>query len=345
MQVHSMQTDSPLKSAESEPRTAPSPSGLADSIELVNGGADHVIHLRPRTDLFENGALLSMESRALSYLRSGLPIHLRGPAGTGKTTLAIQIAARLGRPTILITGDGWFTAQNLIGRETGTKSKQVVDHYIHSVKKVQTEVSAVWSDDALTRAVSQGFTLVYDEFTRSPPQANNPLLAAFEERMLIVPGGARRERVVHAHPNFRAILTSNPDDYAGVTIPQDALIDRMITFDLENHDRDTEIGIVANRSGLELARASRVVDLIRALRGSPFLKQSPSMRSAIMIARITVAEDLTVGAHDPRFLQLCLDVLESKTSGVDQKVRGGFRTHLVDLVRSTCGAGLTESAA
>jgi gas vesicle protein GvpN len=341
-----MQAQIPSKQSNASQQTgAAGQGGLADSIELVNGGADHVIQLRPRTDLFENDVLLSMESRALTYLRSGLPIHLRGPAGTGKTTLAIQIAARLDRPTILITGDGWFTAQNLIGRETGTKSKQVVDHYIHSVKKVQTEVTAVWSDDALTRAVSQGYTLVYDEFTRSPPQANNPLLAAFEERMLIVPGGSRRERVVHAHPSFRAILTSNPDDYAGVTAPQDALIDRMITFDLENHDRATEIGIVSNRSGLDDVRASRVVDLIRALRGSPFLKQSPSMRSAIMIARITVSEDLTVGAQDPRFLQLCLDVLESKTSGIDPKIRSGFRTHLIDLVRSICAPRSAESAA
>lgn len=341
-----MQAQSPLKQPDATPRQGPAGhSSLAESIELVNGGADHVIKLRPRTDLFENGVLQSMESRALTYLRSGLPIHLRGPAGTGKTTLAIQIAARLDRPTILITGDGWFTAQNLIGRETGTKSKQVVDNYVHSVKKVQTEVSAVWSDDALTRAVSEGYTLVYDEFTRSPPQANNPLLAAFEERMLIVPGGARRERVVQAHPSFRAILTSNPEDYAGVAAPQDALIDRMITFDLDNHDRDTEVGIVSNRSRLDTARASRVVDLIRALRGSPFLKQSPSMRAAIMIARITVAEDLTVGAQDPRFLQLCLDVLESKTSGIDPKIRNGFRTHLVDLVRSICAPLSADNAA
>jgi len=341
-----MQADIAIHQPEASQQHRPvNHSGLADSLDLVGDAGDHVVHLRPRTDLFENGVLQSIESRALSYLRSGLPIHLRGPAGTGKTTLAIQIAARLDRPTILITGDGWFTAQNLIGRETGTRSKQVVDRYIHSVKKIETETSAVWSDDALTRAVSEGYTLVYDEFTRSPPQANNPLLAAFEERMLIVPGGSRRERMVRAHPSFRAILTSNPDDYAGVSAPQDALIDRMVTFDLECHDRGTEIGIVGNRSGLDEMRASRIVDLIRAMRGSPYLKQSPSMRSAIMIARITVAEDLMVGAHDPRFLQLCLDVLESKTSGVDPKVRAGFRQHLVELVRAHCGTGAQETAA
>jgi len=28
--------------------------------------------------------------RALRYLKSGFPIHLRGPAGTGKTTLAMH---------------------------------------------------------------------------------------------------------------------------------------------------------------------------------------------------------------------------------------------------------------
>src|SRR4029453_6759569 len=125
--------------------------------------------------------------------------------------------------------------------EVGTKSKQVVDRYVHSVRKVETETSAVWSDEVLTQAFIEGYTLVYDEFTRSPPQANNPLLAAFEERILILPGAARKERYVRAHPEFRAILTSNPGDYAGVAAPQDALIDRMITLDLDDLSRDTEI--------------------------------------------------------------------------------------------------------
>ena len=335
-----MQADIAIHQPEASQQHRPvNHSGLADSLDLVGDAGDHVVHLRPRTDLFENGVLQSIESRALSYLRSGLPIHLRGPAGTGKTTLAIQIAARLDRPTILITGDGWFTAQNLIGRETGTRSKQVVDRYIHSVKKIETETSAVWSDDALTRAVSEGYTLVYDEFTRSPPQANNPLLSVFEERILIFSAGTRKERLVRAHPEFRAILTSNPEDYVGVSRPQDALLDRVITFNLDDHERETEIGIVANRSGLSPAATAGIVDLVRAVRHWPKVQQPPSMRSAIMIARIVARESLQPSADDPRFIRLCLDVLAAKVKTTQRDDRDQFSAMLLRLMRNPHSAG------
>ena len=77
----------------------------------------------------------------------------------------------------------------------------MVDRYVRSVHKVETETSAMWSDAVLTRAVVEGLTFVYDEFTRSPPQANNPLLSVVEERILIFPTGTRKERWVRAHPD------------------------------------------------------------------------------------------------------------------------------------------------
>jgi gas vesicle protein GvpN len=317
-----------------EEAAPPAPS-LSDFISPRPALGKDVVSLEPRTDLFENEQLLTLEARALSYLRAGIPVHLRGPAGTGKTTTAMQIAAKVGRPAVLLTGDSQLTAANLIGREVGTKSKQVVDRYVHSVKKVETETSAVWSDEVLTQAFIEGYTLVYDEFTRSPPQANNPLLAAFEERILILPGGARKERYVRAHPEFRAILTSNPGDYAGVAAPQDALIDRMITLDLDDLSRDTEIGIVAKRSGLDPISCVPIVDLLCALRQSPQIEQRPSLRGAIMIARIIAAEGITPGAADPRYLQLCFDVLESKAPKGGRSSRQQFAKQLAALVRGT----------
>src|SRR3972149_4817386 len=43
--------------------------------------------------------------RALAYLGAGYPINLAGLAGTGKTTLALHLAAQLGRPVTLLHGD------------------------------------------------------------------------------------------------------------------------------------------------------------------------------------------------------------------------------------------------
>ena len=321
-----------------EPGSA-GPRSAIDQISLRPESGKEAWTLIPRTDLFENPQLTSIGDRALRYLNAGIPIHLRGPAGTGKTTIAMQLAARIGRPAVLLTGDDSLTPAHLVGREIGMKSKQVVDRYVHSVRKVETETTSMWSDAVLTQAVVEGLTFVYDEFTRSPPQANNPLLSVLEERILIFPAGSRKERLVRAHPEFRAILTSNPEEYAGVSRPQDALLDRVITFDLDDYDRETEIGIVSNRSGLEHAATARIVDLVRAIRRWPKVQYPPSMRGAIMIARIVARESIPPTADDPRFIRLCLDVLAAKAKAIHRDDREKFAAMLLWLIHDYCPAG------
>ncbi|HYN79690.1 MAG TPA: hypothetical protein VES73_18060, partial [Lamprocystis sp. (in: g-proteobacteria)] len=44
----------------------------------------------------------ALAGRASAYLEAGFPVHLAGPAGTGKTTLAFHAAAKRGRPVKLI---------------------------------------------------------------------------------------------------------------------------------------------------------------------------------------------------------------------------------------------------
>jgi len=55
---------------------------------------------------------------------------------------------------------------------------------------------------------------------------------------------------LEVHPDFRAIFTSNPEEYAGVHKTQDALMDRLITLNLGNFDRETEIQIAMAKSGV-----------------------------------------------------------------------------------------------
>ncbi len=46
------------------------------------------------TDFVVTPAVSNITERALQYLKIGYPVHLAGPAGTGKTTLAFHIAAQ-----------------------------------------------------------------------------------------------------------------------------------------------------------------------------------------------------------------------------------------------------------
>jgi gas vesicle protein GvpN len=274
--------------------------------------------LQARSDFVETSIIKEFKERAMAYLMAGFPIHFRGPAGTGKTTLALHVAASLMRPVMLIVGDEEYSTSDLIGGKNGYRYRKVVDQFIHTVLKYEEDATQQWVDNRLTTACREGFTLVYDEFTRSRPEANNVLLAVVEERLLVLPTMNRKDGYLKVHPEFRAIFTSNPQEYAGVHEAQDALSDRLVTMDLEYYDRETEISITTARSSLAIEDVAHIVDLVRDYRASGEYDQVPTMRSCIMIARVVAQQHLHPSANDPRFVRVCLDVLESKTAYTSQ---------------------------
>lgn len=295
---------------------------------------DPLPHLVQRASEQAAGALAGIEARALGYLQATFPLHLRGPAGSGKTTLALRLAAQLKRPVMLLVGDASFDTRHLVGSEGGTRTRRVVDRYISSVMKVESETESVWLDRTLTVACTEGCTLIYDEFNRAPPTANNVLLTVLEERVLVLPKAGRGESYVRVNPDFRAIFTSNPLDHVGTHAAQDALLDRLVTIDLEGFDRADEIRIVAQRSGLSAAASSRIVDVVRDFRASREYIQRPTVRAALMIAELAARQNLRVASDDGRFVQLCLDILGAKlkpaADGAPQPQQRALLQKLID---------------
>lgn len=294
--------------------------------------------LRPSSHFVATTALQEVAERALTYLRAGFPVHFRGPAGAGKTTLAMHVASQLGRPVMLIVGDEEFSASDLVGGRHGYRYRRVVDRFIHSVIKYEEDAVQRWVDSRLTTACREGFTLIYDEFTRSRPEANNVLLTVLEERILVLPTSGNSEVYIKVHPEFRAIFTSNPQEYAGVHAAQDALADRLITIDLDFYDRHTEAMIVATSTGIDMEDAMRIVGLVHAYRATGAYTQTPTMRASMMIARISALQGLSATIDDPRFIVLCLDILESKRTfnGRDREQRRQHRELLLNLIREHC---------
>jgi len=244
--------------------------------------------------------------RGLAYLEAGYPVHLTGQAGTGKTTLALHLASLLGRPVMLVYGDEEYGSSDLLGGNTGIVSRRMVDNFIHSVLKTEESTRSVWVDERLAIACKNGYTLVYDEFSRSRAEANNVLLSILEEGILALPNKSTRQAgYIKVHPDFRAILTSNPDEYAGVYTPQSALLDRMVTIKLDYYDRETEIAIVQSKSGLPREEAVKIVDIVRTARKEV---NTVTIRSGIAIGRILVNRKGRIRMDDPAFMESCADV-------------------------------------
>jgi len=297
-----------------------------------------VLEPRPQQGFVETGYVRDIMARAYSYLEAGFPVHFRGGSGTGKTTFAMHLAYLVGRPVMLIHGDEEFSTSNLVGGEHGYRLRKVVDNFIHSVLKTEEDFVRRWVDNRLTLACKHGFTLIYDEFTRSRPEANNVLLSILQERMLDLPEARGGENYLRVDPDFRAIFTSNPEEYAGTHKAQDALRDRMVTIDLDHFDRDTEVGITQARSGLPQEEAGRIVDLVRAFRERGHYEFSPTVRAPIMIAKVTRSRQAAAYASDAFFREVCLDMLRSESSRSGVRSDGRETRELIEgLIEEFCG--------
>jgi nitric oxide reductase NorQ protein len=257
----------------------------------------------------------------LGYLRAGYPINLAGPAGTGKTTLALHLAAELRQPATLIHGDDEFGSSDLVGNDHGFRKSKLIDNFIHSVVKTEETMRTLWMDNRLTTACRYGHVLIYDEFTRSRPEANNVLLSVLGEGLLNLPKlCSAGDGYLDVHPAFRAIFTSNPQEYAGVHKSQDALLDRLITIYMDHYDRQTEVAITVASGGVAPDVAERILDLIHHFRRRDPTGQRPSIRAAIMLAKVLAGRGLTCDPANPVVVNTCRDVLHlGNPCGRDQR--------------------------
>jgi gas vesicle protein GvpN len=161
-----------------------------------------------------------------------------------------------------------------------------------------------------------------------------------EEKMLSLPSlGKIQGGYIEVHPEFRAIFTSNPEEYAGVHKAPDALMDRLITLDLGHYDRETEIRIAVARSGIARADGEIVVDLVRELRGVGVNNHRPTIRACIAIASVLARKGARARIDDTVFQWVCHDVLNVETAKVTRSGESQMNHKIDEAMRKVCRTG------
>ena len=280
----------------------------------------------------ETEQVRKLKARVKLWVKAGFPPHIVGPTGCGKTTLAMQVAKELGRPTVWINGDDQMTTTDLVGGYSEMEAESLRDKYIHNVWLTKDRTKYKWIDNPLTLACKYGYTLVYNEFSRSKPEANNVLLSVLEEHILELPTMFGEERYIKVHPDFNVIFTSNSIEYAGVHKPQDALLDRMIDLYMDYYDFDTEVKIVQAHAHISLPEAKKVVQVVRSIREKLPESHKPGTRTEIMISQGLKA----LGSYSNEdFEHICLDVLATKIGSPRETLN---KTDLIKgILNEACG--------
>jgi gas vesicle protein GvpN len=264
-------------------------------------------------DIVLSTELECLMERAYSYLKSGFPLHFTGPTGVGKTKLAFFLAKKINRPIIHFQGNPEVVNADFLGGISGFHNKKIIDNYIHSVYKLEEKMEKSFIEGPLLKAVNNGYTFIYDDFTRTKPETNNLFLSLLQEGTLPLYGLISERTHLSAHPDFSIIFTSNPEDYTGNFKSRDALLDRMFNIPLDYLDSETERQILMEKTGLTSEEATTITAMASFIRKKCQQKgaEPPSIRAFIMLAKIASEQKIPIDIDNVQYQLLVSDILLS----------------------------------
>jgi cobaltochelatase CobS len=193
-----------------------------------------------------------MEEVALG-IEGGDNIMITGPAGIGKSTMVLEMAAILNQPVARIAMDGDMRRSDFVG------DKNVV------VDEKSGQAVTDWVNGVLVTAAERGWWLMIDEIDAMPAHiafVMHGVLEGNRSLALLGDGG----RLVKFHPDFRVVTTSNTlgrgDEsgmFAGTNIMNEALLDRFgVVIAAGYPSAATEVDILVKRTGINVTDAGKM---------------------------------------------------------------------------------------
>ena len=228
------------------------------------------------------------------------------------------------RPVTLLHGDHQLTSSDLVGSASGFRKSKLVDNFIHNVLRTEEQQTTLWTDNRLTTACRHGHTLIYDEFNRTPPAANAPLLSVLAEGILNLPRVHEGRRMTTVPPQLPCYPHVKP---RGIC----RRLRNRRQPDRPGHHHQCRAFRPRHRarhrpeqSGLGVGDAAVVVDLVRALRLRED-RQQLTVRGALALARVTVAAGIRPELHEPMFRAACRDILHATDADLKTALRPDVR--------------------
>lgn len=215
----------------------------------------------------------------LAALDARRHLILEGAPGTTKSTLLRAIAETSGLPVYFVEGGVDLTLAKLVG------------HFGPAAVFRAGFSPEAFEKGPLVQAMEGGI-LYIEEFNRMPADTANVLVSVLAEGHLVVP----RYGLIEAHPSFRVICAQNPLDDVGTQRVSRALYDRFCRLSLTYQSKEEEEDILA---GLVpeplLALVSLAVDIARATREHPEVRQGSSLRGALDMLEIAYVRSQQIG--------------------------------------------------